>query len=446
VSKVRILVVVLSESFSSLWERLESTGRVTYSIVGSNSPIPLTPDVAAVVLAAGGVEKAVADWLEEHEVPAGVPVYAVGADPGRRIAAYLVGRGASDYFAVPDDVELLTNVLSSAVDRRSEAMRRDARDAQRAKCEVFANIIGESQALKRELARAERILPHGDATALIVGETGTGKELLAQALHDGGPRRNAPFVAVNCSALPDNLAESELFGHERGAFTDAHAAKPGLFEIADGGTLFLDELGTLSADVQAKLLRVLEDQQIRRVGGTKVRHVNVRIIAATNQALEESIQTGRFREDLYFRLSVIILTLPPLRERGDDVMLIANALLTNLAARHDVPVPPLGAEVVETLRAYQWPGNVRELKNAVERALLLSPPGQLDVREVIPRAYVPRQGDGPIPFPAELCVITEAAVNATVDLCAGNRSEAARRLGISRQRLRRLLDPERQSA
>jgi two-component system response regulator HydG len=244
---------------------------------------------------------------------------------------------------------------------------------------------------------------------------------------------------VNCSAFPEHLIESELFGHERGSFTDAHAAKPGLFEMADTGTLFLDEIGDLPLSLQAKLLRLLEDKEIRRVGGTKPRTVDVRILAATNAHLSERVREKSFREDLFFRLSTVTLKLPPLRERGDDIILIAQAVLKRLAGEHHLPVPALTPEVCERLRRHSWPGNVRELKNAVERALLLSPPGELNVDELLPPGD-PGAGDTPIPFPAPLDQITSAAARATVKLCGGNRSESARRLSISTRRLRRLLN------
>jgi DNA-binding NtrC family response regulator len=306
--------------------------------------------------------------------------------------------------------------------------------------DAFASLVGESDVIRKSLARAARLLQYRNARALIVGETGTGKELLARAIHDGGPRRGAPFVAINCSAFPEHLIESELFGHERGSFTDAHAAKPGLFEVADTGTLFLDEIGDLPLSLQAKLLRVLEDKQIRRVGGTKSRTVDVRILAATNEDLPERVREGRFRDDLFFRLSTVVLTLPPLRERGEDVILIAEKLLKQLAAEHGLPVPTLEPQLRGRLRAHSWPGNVRELKNAVERALLLSPAGELAVDELLPPADPPAPSDGLIPFPAPLDAITAAAARATVQACGGNRSESARRLGISPRRLRRLLN------
>src|SRR5437899_4975058 len=352
--------------------------------------------MAAVVVAAGGAEREACQWLELPPVPAGVRARVVGTDPGRRTAMQLVTHGASDYFALPDDLEIFRHAVASAVN----AARARAVGGSHGHADAFAAIVGESQAIKKDLDRAARLLPHRNAGALIVGETGTGKELLARAIHEGGPRRGAPFVAINCSALPEHLIESELFGHERGSFTDAHAAKPGLFEVANTGTLFLDEIGDLPLGVQAKLLRVLEDKEIRRVGGTKSRTVDIRIVAATNAQLPARVREGTFREDLFFRLSTVVLRLPPLRERGDDLILVAEALLERLAGEHDLPVPALTPEVCHLLRAHPWPGNVRELKNAVERALLLSPVGQLSAEELLLPAAPEAQGEGPIPFPA----------------------------------------------
>jgi len=435
-----LAVVQLSESFGEFWPELGKDVGVSCQLVDASAAIA-SPDIAAVLLAAGGCERDAMDWLDRHQSPPGTPVFAVGSDPGRRTATQLVRRGATDYFALPDDVEVLRNAVASAVEGHAQLLKQSATESSPPKDSAFENIIGESGPLKDVLARAACILPHKDATALIVGETGTGKELLAQALHAGSPRRNAPFVPVNCSAIPDNLIESELFGHERGAFTDAHAAKAGLFETADGGTLFLDELATLSLSAQAKLLRVLEDRVIRRVGGTKTRRVDVRIIAATNEAPQEAVDRGALRADLYFRLSVVTLTLPPLRLRGDDVVLIADALLRRLATQYHTQRPPMTASIREALKGYQWPGNIRELKNAVERALLLSAPGSLSLDELLPAPTTAATvtADATIPFPAELDVITAAVARATLDYCDGNRSAAARRLGISRQRLRRLL-------
>ena len=431
----RLSVIALSQAFQAFWNDLALDVGAAIDLVGPADTVTSWPETVAVIVAAGGAERDATQWLETHRVHGGLPALVVGTDPGRRMAMQLVARGASDYFALPDDLEIFRTAVAGAV-TRGRARGGPAPDGRE---DAFAAIVGESDTIKTVLARAARLLPHRNATVLIVGETGTGKELLARALHAGGPRRDAPFVAINCSALPEHLIESELFGHERGSFTDAHAAKPGLFEVANTGTLFLDEIADLPLAVQAKLLRVLEDKEIRRVGGTKSRTVDIRIVAATNAALPARVREGTFREDLFFRLSTVMLTLPPVRERGDDLRLIAQALLTRLAREHDLTAPALTAGLLARLRAHPWPGNVRELKNALERALLLSPAGELSADELLPPAETRVQHDGPIPFPAALHTITTAAAQATVQLCGGNRSESARRLGISPRRLRRLL-------
>ena len=436
---IRIALVKFSDSFEHVWADLAHGLGAENDTLDDRDLRSVGRDVAALLLAAGGAEREALEWLDTHEAPPDLPVYVVGADRGRRIASLLVGAGAKDYLALPEDIEILHNEVAASIDQRRAALQRLSEHRHVAKDGAFAGMIGESRPLKEMLSRAARILPRGEATVLIVGETGTGKELLARAIHDGGPRAGAPFVAVNCSALPEHLIESELFGHERGAFTDAHAAKPGLFEVASGGTLFLDEIGELAPKLQAKFLRVLQDKDVRRVGGTKSLVVDVRIMAATNASLKDRIAEGTFREDLYFRLGVITLALPPLRQRGDDVLLIATALLGELAGHHGLPVPQLDAEARSVLMAYHWPGNVRELRNAVERALLLSPPGELAVSELQSQSEPSAQAVGGLPFPAPLDDVETAAARAMLELAGGNRSEAARRLRISRRRLRRLL-------
>ncbi|HEV8264960.1 MAG TPA: sigma-54 dependent transcriptional regulator [Gemmatimonadales bacterium] len=432
----RVSVIAISVAFGEFWNALAADLDVAIDFVDAADAVGPKPDTVALIVAAGGAERDAIEWLDSHKVPPGLPALVVGTDPGRRTAMQLVAHGATDYFALPDDLEIFRNAVAAAI----TGGRGRAAAGSTGLADAFAGIVGASPAIRNDLARAARLLPHRNAGALIVGETGTGKELLARAIHAGGPRRGAPFVAVNCSAFPEHLIESELFGHERGSFTDAHAAKPGLFEVADTGTLFLDEVGDLPLCLQAKLLRVLEDKEIRRVGGTKSRTVDVRILAATSRHLPERVREGSYREDLFFRLSSVVLSLPPLRERGDDVILIAQALLQRLAAEHGLPLPTLTPEVCRQLRAHTWPGNVRELKNALERALLLSPPGELSAGELVPPADPQVQHDGPIPFPAPLHKITTAAAHATVKLCGGNRSESARRLLISPRRLRRLLN------
>jgi two-component system response regulator HydG len=436
-----ILIVDFSGESAGLWQQLGAELNVPVQVLAASDPQAVPGGIAVAILAAQGVEAEALEWLAAHEVPAGVGVLAVGSDPGRRLAIQFLSRGAHDYLALPEDAEILRNAVESWVARFRERTERRVPEVP-AKHSAFERIVGDSPPLRAVLARAMRLARHPSATALIVGETGTGKELLARAIHEAGPRRAAPFVAVNCSALPAPLIESELFGHERGAFTDAYAAKPGLFELADGGTLFLDEVGTLPLELQAKLLRVLEDREVRRVGGTRSRRVDVRIMAACNERLLSRVRAGTFREDLYYRLSVVTLALPPLRERGDDVVLIARHLIRELAARHGLPEPPLTEAAQRRLCEHAWPGNVRELRNAIERAMLLSPEGTLDLGELVaPEAeeQPAAQAPGPLPFSASLDEMMAAAARRMVEACGGNRSEAARRLKISRPRLRRLL-------
>jgi transcriptional regulator with PAS, ATPase and Fis domain len=247
-------------------------------------------------------------------------------------------------------------------------------------------------------------------------------------------------VAINCAAIPGELMESELFGHERGAFTHAHAAKPGLFEEADGGTLFLDEIGHLPVTLHGKLLRALDDRRIRRVGSTQSREVDVRIIAATHVDLADAVHQGRFREDLFYRLNVVALTLPPLRERGDDIDVLAEYFVQRHAGRYRMEVPRLTDEVRLAIRRHTWPGNVRELQHAIERALLLSTPGTLDPAHLIQQERTVANGRGALPFPATLDTIQTAAVKAALAQHDGNKTAAARQLGISRARLQRLLN------
>jgi two-component system, NtrC family, response regulator HydG len=371
-------------------------------------------------------------------------VYLIGAVPDHRVAAAAVQRSARDYFALPEDLDVLRRSLERAgreANGRIEAGR--FAEVERSAC-GFDTILGRSAALRQTLEQAARVAAHGDVTVLIGGETGTGKELLARAIHYTGPRGPQPFVEINCAAIPANLLESELFGHERGAFTGAIAAKPGLFELAHGGTLFLDEVGTLPLELQPKLLRALESRMIRRVGGQQSRHVDVRVIGATHMDLGAAAARGEFREDLYYRLNVVGLTLPPLRERDGDIELLAETFLARIATGYGMPVPPLTSELRGALRAYPWPGNVRELRNAIERALVLSPRGTVRTEELIPAPARNggRRASGGLPFPTRLDVLVRSAAQAMMELTGGNKSEAARRLGISRPRLQRLLDGE----
>ncbi len=436
--KWSIAVVQLSDSFRATLSDLARDLRasvVAWSPDGSGQSIPAGTSVLIVL--AGGTESAALDVLDG--LPEGVPRYVVGASQDHRIAAAAVQRGARDYFALPDDLEILRRSLER------EAREVEGRMAAGKFAEVerrahgFDTILGRSPALRQSLQQAARVAEHRDVTVLIGGETGTGKELVARAIHYESPRGAEPFVEVNCAAIPANLLESELFGHEKGAFTGAASAKPGLFELAHGGTLFLDEVATLPFELQPKLLRALESREIRRVGGQQSRQVDVRVVAATHADLRTAVHQGQFREDLFYRLNVVALTLPPLRDREGDVELLAETFISRIATSYGLPVPPLTPELRAALREYRWPGNVRELRNSVERSLVLSPRGTLRLEEMGLRQDAVRS-EGALPFPATLAVLTRAAAVAMLQLTEGNKSAAARRLGISRPRLQRLLE------
>jgi DNA-binding NtrC family response regulator len=441
-SEIFLLVVRFSDSFAEFWPLLAREQGIAAIEWSPESGAPAPAGAALVLVAAGGREEDLPVLLSGLTPSGDAPIIAVGASPSHRIAARAVASGAGDYFALPDDRDVLRETLAAAVQRRRACLQRANFAQVEAQAHAFREIVGESPALRAVLDRAARILPHAGATVLIAGETGTGKELVARALHYGGPRAAAPFVEINCAALPPQLLESELFGHERGAFTDARTAKPGLFEVAEGGTLFLDEVHQLAPYVQSKLLRALEQKSVRRLGATAGRQVNVRIIAATNANLVAEVRAGRFREDLYYRLNVVTLTIPPLRERGDDAIRLAEFFLRKFSAQYGLPEPALAPEVRRRLQVHAWPGNVRELRNTIERALLLSSPGSLALDEMA-LEETPPAAEGPLPFPATLGAIQRAAARAMLDVTGGNRSEAARRLGVSRSRLQRLLADER---
>jgi DNA-binding NtrC family response regulator len=436
-----IAVAQLSDSFAaSVAELIRElrAGLLAWDTAEARTPPPGT---AVRLILAGGSEGAALDLLADLP-PEAAPVYLVGATTDHRVAAAAVRSGARDYFALPDDFDVLRRSLERE-GREATGRVAAGRFAETERgTNGFDTILGRSPALRQTLDQAARVASHRDVTVLIGGETGTGKELLARAIHYGSPRAPQPFVEINCAAIPANLLESELFGHERGAFTGAIAAKPGLFELAHGGTLFLDELAALPLELQPKLLRALESRTIRRVGGQTSRRVDVRVIGATHTDLAEASARGEFREDLYYRLNVVALTLPPLRDRDEDVELLAETFLARIATAYGLPVPALTAELRAALRAYAWPGNVRELRNAVERALVLSPRGTLRREELLPAATRANAGTGGLAFPATLDMLVRSAALAMLELTGGNKSEAARRLGISRPRLQRLLDGE----
>ncbi|MDQ2979623.1 MAG: sigma-54 dependent transcriptional regulator [Acidobacteriota bacterium] len=350
--------------------------------------------------------------------------------------------GALDYLAKPVEPEELLHRVAQAIEARRLRRQVDALSGEVRRRSGVSPVVSESKAMREFLARAGRAA-ESSSTVLILGETGTGKEVLARHIQATGPRADRTYLTVNCAALPETLLESELFGHARGAFSGAHALKRGLFEEADGGTLFLDEIGSTSPAAQAKLLRVVEEGAVRRVGEIQPIPVNVRILAATNRDLPRAIAAGEFREDLYYRLSVLTLVVPPLRERQDDIEPLARGFLAE-SVRRLGKFRVFASETVEFLKDYSYPGNVRELRYAVEQAVVLSEDGILRPSDFAFRSVPAGSGRGLAGAPGAALraaprEITPERIRTALAENGGNRVRAARALGISRATFYRLL-------
>ena len=354
--------------------------------------------------------------------------------------------GAIDFLTKPLQRAQLLRVVRQALERRSLIQQNRALQQRLDDLLRQGNMIGVSPAFKQMMTLIRQVAD-SSATVLVQGESGTGKELAARAIHDGSPRHAGPFVAVNCAALPETLLESELFGYEKGAFTGAAGRKEGRFELADGGTLFLDEVADLSPLTQPKILRVLQEGEFERVGGTRTLRVDVRIVTATNQDLAQLVRDKRFREDLYYRLNVITVTTPPLRERREDIRVLAQHFLRVYAAKNNRTLEGFSDEVLGCLEAYRWPGNVRELENVVERAVVLARgtvievgnlPGNVTERSVTFTREEPaagRPGAAPdgvftIRIGAPLAEIEQRVLEETLRFAKGNRTVTAKLLGI----------------
>ena len=372
-----------------------------------------------------------------HQHPE-VPVLVLGAAGTVQEAVDAMQQGAADYVAPPFEAESLLARVRKALERG-----RATPTAPPPVATPFAGLVGSSPAIRRVLAAIDKISRY-KTSVLILGESGTGKELIARALHSRGPRRQQLFVPINCATLGRELLENELFGHERGAFTGANERKKGLFELADGGTLFLDEIAEMDPSTQAKLLRVLERNEFRRVGGTGKVQVDLSVLAATNRNIDEAIRTGKFREDLYYRLKVVTLTIPPLRERKEDIPALIDTFVADFNRRHGGRIQGISPQGLALLMAHDWPGNVRELKNAVESAAILATGETVgaDGFADLARRYDPaltaatwearRAADGAsvtLPVGASLETAERLLIAATLRRHPGKR-EAARALGI----------------
>jgi two-component system NtrC family response regulator len=359
-------------------------------------------------------------------------VIMVTGNESRENALLAIQRGAADYYSKPIELDDLRVILRRALHvRRLEIEGATAFRGRK----LYHRMVGESDSIARVYQLVQRVAPT-DATVLVVGENGTGKELAAHAIHESSKRRSGPFVPINCGAIPETLLESELFGHERGSFTDAHRSREGKIELADGGTVFLDEIGELPVHLQVKILRFLDSHTVERVGGREPLRLDVRVVAATNRDLQAAIRDGKFREDLFYRLSVVTIPMPPLRERGNDVRLLADYFLDYYARKHNRAVKGFTQASLRALQAHPWPGNVRELENRVQRALILAHdaflrPEDLDLGDAQPesqRTLQEARDD------VERQVVRDALVRN-----AGNVTRAARDIGVSRPTFHDLL-------
>jgi two-component system, NtrC family, response regulator PilR len=383
---------------------------------------------------------------EVHALDASIPIIAITAYASADDAIRAVREGAYDYLSKPFQIEDLRIIIRNALEarrlRRENVELRKSIDEQHR----FGEIVGKSPQMDEVFNLISRIAP-SKANVLIIGESGTGKELVARAIHQGSSRADRPFVTVNCTAIPETLLESEMFGHLKGSFTGAIANKQGLVETAHTGTLFLDEVGDISLPIQAKLLRFLQDRGIRRVGGTEEKKIDVRIIAATNKKLEKEMDEGNFREDLYYRLNVIRIRLPPLREREEDIPLLMDHFLKKFAAEQSKNVRKVSSLVMRVLCNYHYPGNVRELENIIERCVTLEQSDQLTAENLPPKLIEGTQNttsplteteiphDG-IDLNRTLDNVERDLINRALGITGGNRSRAARLLGISFRSLR----------
>jgi DNA-binding NtrC family response regulator len=339
-------------------------------------------------------------------------------------------KGASDYITKPVDVDELLLLIERALERKELEAEVNFLREELERVKGGPEIIAESPAMKEVMSMAYR-LAQSKATVLITGESGTGKELVSRTVHLAGDRKGRRFVAISCSALPESLIESELFGYEKGAFTGATTHKPGKLEVADGGTLFLDEVGDLAPQVQVKLLRVLQTMEFERLGSNKPIHADVRILAATNQDLEEKIKAKEFREDLFYRLNVVSIHIPPLRDRKEDILPGANLFLERYSKELSKPVRGFTQGAEEKLLTYTWPGNLRELENVIERAVVLTRRDVIEAQDLSLGALVPEDTD-----PLKLEDLEARHIERVLGITGGNMSRAAEILGLHRNTLR----------
>ena len=386
-------------------------------------------------------------------VDASLPVVIMTAYGSVESAVEAMKVGASDYVLKPFSLaEMILVIRKELTAHKLREENRTLREALGQRYE-YANVVAKSERMQAVLALVERVAPT-NSTVLLGGESGVGKDLIARAIHEHSHRASGPFVKINSTAIPENLLESELFGYEKGAFSGATTSKPGKFELADKGTLFLDEIGDVPPATQVKLLRVLQERQFERLGGTKTLKVDVRLIAATNRDLRAALEEGTFREDLYYRLNVVAIDIPPLREHKEDIPALANFFLERFARESEKPVRAITPAAMQLLMNFHWPGNVRELENILERGVTLSSGSMLEAADMQLDTRTPnhRAGSAPVlPEGMTLDKWEQEIIREALRLASGNKSQAARALGLSRNALRYRLsqmgvaDPEKES-
>ncbi len=371
-----------------------------------------------------------------------LPVIVMTAHGTISKAVEAMKEGAHDFLTKPFDVDHLSITIKKALER--ESLKRHVAILRTEVETRYATIIGKSAKTQSMIELARRAA-NSDASVLLLGESGTGKELFARSIHQWSPRHTAPFVVINCVALTDTLLENELFGHEKGAFTGADRLEKGKIEMADGGTIFLDEIGDMPQGLQAKLLRVLQDHEFTRVGGTRLVRVNIRVIAATNRDLKQAVKAGAFREDLYFRLNVVNITLPPLRERADDIPQLAEFFLKRHAHDAKRPHVSLTPDAMEALSRYPWPGNIRELDNILARAVILSPHDEIGIDQ-LPLATAEMAADGEsvagsqqVPYHESMEQHSRMIILRALRIANGSQTKAAEQLQLQRTYLARLI-------
>jgi len=371
-----------------------------------------------------------------------IPVVVMTAYGTVETAVEAMKAGASDYLLKPFALEEMKLILRKELDfHRLREENRSLREALGERYQ-FRNIVARSPKMQEVLATVERVAPT-HSTVLLGGESGVGKDLIARAIHEHSRRAAGPFIKINCTAIPENLLESELFGYEKGAFTGANTSKPGRFELADKGTIFLDEIGDVPGSIQVKLLHVLQDRQFDRLGGTKTLKVDVRVIAATNQDLRAALEQGTFRQDLYYRLNVVPISIPPLRERKEEIPYLVDYFIARFARESDKPLTGITSAALQLLADFHWPGNVRELENIIERAVALSTGTVIDTADIrldiSTSAPAAAASGGSAPFPPEgmtLEQFEDEIIREALRRAGGNKSQAARLLGLSRNALR----------